>query len=72
MKIRTRQYAKSQLKWIQKQLLPVIKQALQEQGQEQSVWVYVVRGGDEDVALGEEILRREFCVTSSEVLLIRS
>jgi tRNA dimethylallyltransferase len=72
MKIRTRQYAKSQLKWIQKQLLPVIKRALQEQGQEQSVWVYVVRGGDEDVALGEEILRREFCVASSEVLLIRS
>ncbi|GHJ90172.1 hypothetical protein NliqN6_6574 [Naganishia liquefaciens] len=62
MKISTRQYAKRQLKWIQKQLLPVIRQALNQErtgGQEeQSVWVYVVRGGDADVALGEEILQR--------------
>lgn len=66
MKISTRQYAKRQLKWIQKQLLPVIKQAL-DQGradgqEEQSVWVYVVRGGDEDVALGDEILQRQTLV----------
>ncbi|KAJ9092209.1 hypothetical protein QFC21_006955 [Naganishia friedmannii] len=64
MKISTRQYAKRQLQWIRKQLLPVIKQALESQraeggeGEDAGPWIYVVRGGDEDVALGEEILRR--------------
>lgn len=56
MKISTRQYAKRQLKWVQKQMLPVVKQA-RERGDE--VWVYVVRGGDADAPLGEEILHRE-------------
>jgi hypothetical protein len=56
MKISTRQYAKRQLKWVQKQMLPVVKQA-RERGDE--VWVYVVRGGDADAQLGEEILHRE-------------
>ncbi|KAI5449780.1 tRNA dimethylallyltransferase, mitochondrial [Naganishia albida] len=55
MKISTRQYAKRQLKWVQKQMLPVVKQA-RERGDE--VWVYVVRGGDADAPLGEEILHR--------------
>lgn len=62
MKISTRQYAKRQLKWVQKQMLPVVKQAL-ERGEDVSV--YVVRGGDEDAQLGAEILHR----TSVNVLL---
>ena len=70
IKISTRQYAKRQLKWIQKQLLPVIRQALNQErtdGQEeQSVWVYVVRGGDADVALGEEILQRQVLTFSGQ------
>ncbi|KAJ9121453.1 hypothetical protein QFC22_002069 [Naganishia vaughanmartiniae] len=62
MKISTRQYAKRQLQWIRKQLLPVVKQALEHQraegeGEDAGPWIYVVRGGDDDVALGEEILR---------------
>lgn len=60
MKIGTRQYAKRQLKWVQKQLLPVIKQTLEQRraDEEPDVWVYVVRGGDEDTALGQDILHR--------------
>lgn len=69
MKIATRQYAKRQLKWVEKQLLPVIRQALLRQRQveksgegedDDGVWVYVVRGGDTDTALGAEILRRAY------------
>jgi hypothetical protein len=70
MKTATRQYAKRQLKWVEKQLMPVIKQALVHQRQvgrammtgegteDNGVWVYVVRGGDVDTALGADILRR--------------
>lgn len=58
MKIATRQYAKSQLKWIKKQLLPAVKEARgKEQGQE--VWVYVLPGGEKDGGIGPDLLRRE-------------
>ncbi len=56
MKLSTRQYAKSQLRWIRKQFLPAVKRGREISGEE-SVRVYVVRGGEMDRGLGEEILR---------------
>lgn len=44
MKLSTHQYAKSQIKWIRKQLLPAVKEARSLGGE---VEVYVVRGGQE-------------------------
>jgi tRNA dimethylallyltransferase len=52
-KIRTQQYAKYQLKWIRKQLLPAIREARALGG---DVEIYVVRGGGG--AEGEEAGRR--------------
>jgi tRNA dimethylallyltransferase len=44
MKLSTHQYARSQIKWIRKQLLPAIKEARSLGG---TVEVYAVRGGIE-------------------------
>lgn len=53
MKLSTHQYAKSQIKWIRKQLLPAIKEARSLGGE---VEVYVVRGGQEGEGLATGIL----------------
>ena len=50
MKISTRQYAKSQIKWIRKQLLPATREARSLGGE---VGVYVVPGGK----AGQEVAR---------------
>jgi tRNA dimethylallyltransferase len=52
-KIRTQQYARYQLKWIRKQLLPAVREAKRLGG---DVEVYVVRGGTGEN--GEEAARR--------------
>lgn len=43
MKLSTHQYAKSQVKWIRKQLLPAVREAKSLGGE---VEVYVVQGGE--------------------------
>lgn len=52
-KISTHQYAKSQLQWIRKQLLPVVRDARRAGGQ---VYVYVVKGGVEGEADAKAIM----------------
>lgn len=44
MKLSTHQYARSQIKWIRKQLLPAVKEARRQGGE---VEVYVMKGGRE-------------------------
>ncbi len=56
MKLSTRQYAKKQLKWIRKQLLPAIRQARLE-GKE--VEVYLVRGGVQGGGDGPKVMKGE-------------
>lgn len=51
-KLSTVQYAKSQMKWIRKQLLPAIKEA-RDQGDQ--VWVYVVPGGEAGQVIANRI-----------------
>jgi hypothetical protein len=53
-KVRTQQYAKSQLKWIRKQLLPVIKEARALGGE---VEVYAVPGGPSGEQPASDILQ---------------
>jgi tRNA dimethylallyltransferase len=57
MKLSTHQYARSQIKWIRKQLLPAVKEAKALGG---DVDVYVVRGGEDEP--GVELLQRESAV----------
>ena len=56
MKLSTYQYARSQVKWIKKQLLPVVKEARSLGG---DVQVYVVRGGEEGYAPSIQLLQCE-------------
>jgi len=56
MKLSTYQYARSQIKWIKKQLLPAVKEARSLGG---DVQVYVVRGGEEGYAPSIQLLQRE-------------
>lgn len=73
MKLSTRQYAKSQLKWIKKQLLPAVgaeqqrrRRSAKDQnsgggsGIQDDVLVYVLPGGESGTGIGTELLRREF------------
>ncbi|ORY32807.1 tRNA isopentenyltransferase [Naematelia encephala] len=53
-KIRTQQYAKSQLKWIRKQFLPALREARRLGGE---VDIYVVRGGPTGVDGAREVLK---------------
>jgi tRNA dimethylallyltransferase len=53
-KVRTQQYAKSQLKWIRKQLLPVIKEA---RGLAGEVEVFAVPGGPNGEQPASDILQ---------------
>jgi tRNA dimethylallyltransferase len=61
MKLSTRQYAKKQLKWIRKQLLPAVRKARAEGAE---VEVYVMRGGMEDGGPGPSILQSERSVST--------
>ncbi|OXG24822.1 tRNA dimethylallyltransferase [Cryptococcus neoformans Tu401-1] len=54
-KVSTQQYAKSQLKWIKKQLLPAVREARSLGGE---VEVYVIPGGETGVPLATEILHK--------------
>lgn len=54
-KVSTQQYAKSQLKWIKKQLLPAVREARSLGGE---VEVYVIPGGETGVPLAIEILHK--------------
>lgn len=54
MKLSTRQYAKSQLKWIRKQLLPAVREARALGGH---VFVYVVPGGPPGEQVARDILQ---------------
>lgn len=56
MKLSTYQYARSQIKWIKKQLLPAVKEARSLGG---DVQVYVVRGGEEGYAPSIKLLHRK-------------
>jgi tRNA dimethylallyltransferase len=56
MKLSTHQYARSQIKWIKKQLLPAGKEAKSLGG---DVQVYVVRGGEEGYVPSIQLLHRE-------------
>jgi tRNA dimethylallyltransferase len=56
MKLSTYQYARSQIKWIKKQLLPAVKEARSLGG---DVQVYVVKGGEEGYAPSIELLQRK-------------
>lgn len=53
MKVSTHQYAKSQIKWIRKQLLPAVKEAQSLGG---DVHLYVVPGGPEGEATARKVL----------------
>ncbi|EIW70385.1 hypothetical protein TREMEDRAFT_28696, partial [Tremella mesenterica DSM 1558] len=53
MKLSTQQYARSQLKWIRKQLLPAVGEARELGGE---VWVYVIPGGEEGEKVARNIL----------------
>jgi len=55
-KLSTHQYAKSQIKWIKKQLLPAIREARSHGG---DVFVYVVPGGTPGEPIAREILDSE-------------
>lgn len=57
MQLSTHQYAKSQIKWIRKQLMPAIKEARSLGG---DVEVYVVRGGQEGQELAAGILKCQY------------
>lgn len=65
-KISTHQYAKSQLQWIRKQLLPVISD-VRKQGAE--AFVYVVPGGPDGEVVAREILRGGWDVPWSDNVL---
>ena len=52
-KLSTVQYAKSQLKWITKQLLPAVREARALGGE---VYVYVVPGGEEGEGVASRVL----------------
>lgn len=54
MKLSTRQYARRQLKWVQKQFLPAVRAA---RARGQDVEVVLVHGGERDVSVGAEVLR---------------
>lgn len=56
MKLSTHQYAKSQIGWIKKQLLPAVREARDLGGE---VWVYVVPGGAAGEGDAERALRGE-------------
>jgi len=56
MKLSTHQYARSQIKWIRKQLLPAVKEARSLGG---DVQVYVVRGGEEGYVPSIDLLHRK-------------
>jgi len=62
MKLSTYQYARSQIKWIKKQLLPAVKEARSLGG---DVQVYVVRGGEEGYAPSIQLLQRESSISYS-------
>ncbi|WVQ99561.1 hypothetical protein IAU59_006697 [Kwoniella sp. CBS 9459] len=53
-KLSTHQYAKSQVKWIKKQLLPVVREARALGGE---VYVYVVNGGDKGILPALDVLQ---------------
>lgn len=53
MKVSTHQYAKSQIKWIKKQLLPAVKEAQSLGG---DVHLYVVPGGPVGEAIAQTVL----------------
>jgi tRNA dimethylallyltransferase len=57
MKLSTYQYARSQIKWIRKQLLPAVKEARSLGG---DVQVYVVRGGEDGYASSIQLLQRKW------------
>jgi hypothetical protein len=56
-KLSTHQYAKSQIKWIRKQLIPAAAEARRLGGE---VALYVVRGGPQDEELAKEIMQGEY------------
>ena len=56
MKLSTYQYARSQIKWIKKQLLPAVKEARSLGG---DIQVYVVHGGEEGYAPSIQLLHRK-------------
>lgn len=60
MKLSTHQYARSQIKWIKKQLLPAVKEARSLGG---DVEVYVVKGGEEGYGPSTQLLHREWTQT---------
>jgi tRNA dimethylallyltransferase len=62
MKLSTYQYARSQIKWIKKQLLPAVKEARSLGG---DVQVYVVRGGEEGYASSIQLLHRKSAFRNS-------
>lgn len=53
MKLSTHQYAKAQIKWITKQLLPAVREALTS---EDEVHVYAVPGGEANEEFTRQIL----------------
>ncbi|KLT45449.1 hypothetical protein CC85DRAFT_282529 [Cutaneotrichosporon oleaginosum] len=55
MKISTHRYAKSQIKWIKKQLLPAVHEARSRGG---DVHIYVVPGGAQGEPLAQDIMAR--------------
>lgn len=57
MKLSTHQYAKSQIKWIKKQLLPAIREAKEMGGE---LEIYVVPGGERGIQVAEGILYCEY------------
>jgi tRNA dimethylallyltransferase len=66
MKLSTYQYARSQIKWIKKQLLPAVKEARSLGG---DVQVYVVKGGEEGYAPSIRLLQRESIVSSFPLIV---
>lgn len=68
MKLSTHQYAKSQLKWIRKQLLPAVREA---KGLGGDVAVYVVHGGERGETVAKDVLAGTFA-TCAVVSLILS
>jgi tRNA dimethylallyltransferase len=55
-KLSTHQYARSQLKWIKKQLLPAVREA---RGHGGEVGVYVVHGGPAGEGVAREVMQRK-------------
>lgn len=68
-KERTSRYARRQMKWIQRQLLPVIREAKVLGG---DVELYVLRGGGTDDALAADILRGRSSSSSGQELSVTS